>query len=111
MWVAAPHTSVYRASDEVTHEKWLAELRQAAEALELSTDARSNATELFLTNVPEADRSKPAVAAAALYAGALVAGDERSQTAVAEAVGVSRLAVQQRWKDLLDGAGFDTPDW
>ncbi|MFB6194350.1 MAG: transcription initiation factor IIB family protein [Halobaculum sp.] len=102
---------MYRASDEVANEEWLTEIRQAAEALELSSGARSNATELFLTNVPETDRSKPAVAAAALYAGALVAGDERSQTAVAEAVGVSRLAVQQRWKELLADAGFDTPDW
>lgn len=102
---------MYRASDEVANEEWLADLRRAADALELSREAKSNAADLFLTNVPEADRSKPAVAAAALYAGALVAGDERSQTAVAEAVGVSRLAVQQRWKDLLADAGFDTPDW
>ncbi len=29
----------------------------------------------------------------------------------AEAVGVSRLAVQQRWKDLLDAAGLDAPEW
>ena len=111
MWLAARATSVYRASDEVAHEEWLGELRRAAETLELSSSARSNATELFLTNVPDNDRSKPAVAAAALYAGALVAGDERSQTAVAEAMDVSRLVVQQRWKSLLEDAGFDTPDW
>jgi DNA-binding Lrp family transcriptional regulator len=40
-----------------------------------------------------------------------VAGEERSQSAVAEAVGVSRLSVQTRWKDLLADAGFDTPTW
>jgi hypothetical protein len=30
---------------------------------------------------------------------------------VAEAVGVSRLSVQQRWKDLLEEAGLEAPDW
>jgi len=61
--------------------------------------------------VPEADRSKRAAVAASLYAGSLVAGDRRSQGAVAEAVGVSRLTVQGRWKDLLDDAGLEPPDW
>ena len=102
---------MYRASDEVANEEWLEAIRRAAESLELPTEARSNATELFLTNVPEADRSKPAVAAAALYAGALVAGAERPQTAVADAMNVTRLSVQQHWKELLDDAGFQPPDW
>ncbi|WP_435064908.1 transcription initiation factor IIB family protein [Halobaculum sp. EA56] len=102
---------MYRASDEVEHEEWLARLRRAAESLELSAEARSNATDLFLSAVPEEDRSKPAMAAAALYAGALIAGDERPQTAVAEAMGVSRLSVQQRWKDVMDDAGFRPPTW
>ena len=102
---------MYRASDEVQNEEWLARLRRAAESLELSAEARSNATDLFLSEVPEDDRSKPAVAAAALYAGALIAGDERPQTAVAEAMDVSRLSVQQRWKDVMRDAGFSPPTW
>jgi Transcription initiation factor TFIIIB, Brf1 subunit/Transcription initiation factor TFIIB len=102
---------VYKASDEVAESDHLAAMRRAAESLELPSAARSNATELFLTNVPDAERSKPAVAAAALYAGALVAGAERPQTAVAEAMGVSRFSVQRHWRRLLEGAGFDTPGW
>lgn len=102
---------MYRATDEVDEEEHLARLRQAAESLDLPATARSNATELFLTNVPDAERSKPAVAAAALYAGALVAGAQRPQTAVADAMGVTRLSVQQHWKGLLDDAGFDPPEW
>ena len=102
---------MYRASDEVQNEEWLARLRRAAESLELSAEARSNATDLFLSEVPEADRSKPAVAAAALYVGALIAGDERPQTAVAEAMDVSRLSVQQHWKDVMRDAGFSPPTW
>ncbi|WP_435129778.1 transcription initiation factor IIB family protein [Halobaculum sp. D14] len=102
---------MYRASDEVQNEEWLGELRRAAESLELSGEARSNATDLFLSHVPESERSKPAMAAAALYAGALIAGDERSQTAVAEAMDVTRLSVQQHWKDVLEDAGFRPPTW
>jgi transcription initiation factor TFIIIB Brf1 subunit/transcription initiation factor TFIIB len=102
---------VYRASEEVANEEWLTDIRQAAESLDVSAAARSNATELFLTNVPDSDRSKPAVAAAALYAGSLVAGDERAQTTVADAMDVTRLSVQQHWKELLDDAGFDPPEW
>jgi transcription initiation factor TFIIIB Brf1 subunit/transcription initiation factor TFIIB len=103
--------NVYRARDRVDNEEWLARLDRAADGLGVGSEARSNAADLFLTHVPEADRSKPAVLAASLYAGALVAGEERSQSAVAEAVGVSRLSVQTRWKDLLADAGFDTPTW
>ena len=102
---------MYRASDEVNNEEWLARLQRAAESLELSAEARSNATDLFLSAVPEADRSKPTMAAAALYAGALVAGDERSQIAVADAMDVTRLSVQQHWKGLLEDAGFTPPTW
>ncbi|WP_313695466.1 transcription initiation factor IIB family protein [Halorarum halobium] len=102
---------MYRASDEVENEEWLRDLRRAAESLELSSEARSNATDLFLSHVPEAERSKPAMAAAALYAGALIAGDERSQTRVAESMDVTRLSVQQRWKEILRDAGFSPPTW
>ena len=102
---------MYRASDEVDNEKWLTRLRGAAESLDLSPEARSNATDLFLSGVPEADRSKPAMAAASLYAGALIAGDERPQTAVADAMDVTRLSVQQHWKEILEDAGFRPPTW
>lgn len=102
---------MYRASDEIENEEWLHELETAADRLDLGTDARSYATDVFLTTVPDEDRSKRARLAASLYVGTLLAGDQRPQTAVAEAVGVSRLAVQQHWKDLLEAAGFDAPGW
>jgi transcription initiation factor TFIIIB Brf1 subunit/transcription initiation factor TFIIB len=102
---------MYRARDRVENEEWLARLDRSADSLELGADARSNAVDLFLSHVPESDRSKPAVAAASLYAGALLAGEERSQASVAEAMEVSRLSVQQRWKDLLADAGFEPPSW
>lgn len=102
---------MYSARDRVEEEESLARIQEAADSLELGSDARSTAEDLFLSNVPETDRSKPAVAAAALYAGALIASDERSQTAVAEAMGVTRLSVQSKWKPLLEEAGFRTPTW
>jgi transcription initiation factor TFIIIB Brf1 subunit/transcription initiation factor TFIIB len=102
---------MYRASDEVENAQWLADLESAADRLELDDDARSRSMDLFLSTVPEADRSKRATLAASLYVGGLVAGDRRSQSEVAEAVGVSRLSVQQRWKDLLEEAGLEAPDW
>jgi Transcription initiation factor TFIIIB, Brf1 subunit/Transcription initiation factor TFIIB len=102
---------MYRARDERDNAEWLADLEAAADRLDFGTDARSCARDVFLTGIPEQDRSKPAAIAAALYVGALVAGDQRSQGTVADAVGVSRLAVQQRWKGLLDAAGLDAPEW
>jgi len=102
---------VYRASDERDHADWLAELEQAADRLELGTEARSRARDLFLSTLPENERSKPAALATALYVGSLVSGDQHSQGAVAEAVGVSRLAIQQRWKEQLDAAGLEAPKW
>jgi transcription initiation factor TFIIIB Brf1 subunit/transcription initiation factor TFIIB len=102
---------MHRARDRVEHEEWLSRLDAAAADLGLGGESRANAVDLFLSNVPDEERSKPAMAAASLYAGALVAGEERSQSAVANAVGVSRLSVQQRWKDLLADAGFRVPDW
>lgn len=102
---------MYRASDRVTNEEWLSTLDEAAAALELSEDARTTARDLFLAAVPDSDRSKAPAVAASLYAGALVAGDQRPQGAVADAVGVSRVAVQQRWKRHLRAAGLDPPGW
>jgi transcription initiation factor TFIIIB Brf1 subunit/transcription initiation factor TFIIB len=102
---------VYRASDEVEHEAWLARLDRAADRLELGTDARSRAADLFLSTLPEADRSKRATMAAALYVGCLVAGERRAQGEVAEAAGVSRITVQSRWKELMEEAGLEPPSW
>jgi transcription initiation factor TFIIIB Brf1 subunit/transcription initiation factor TFIIB len=102
---------VYRASDEVANEEWLAELDQAADRLDLGAQARSRAADLFLSALPDAERSKRATLATSLYVGALVAGDQRPQGAVADAVGVSRLTVQQQWKEMLERVGLDAPDW
>jgi transcription initiation factor TFIIIB Brf1 subunit/transcription initiation factor TFIIB len=102
---------MYSARDRRDNEEWLAEISAAADSLDLGSEARSVAEEVFLSSVPEADRSKQAVAAASLYAATLVAGEERSQSAVAEAAEVSRLTIQQRWKALLENAGLQAPDW
>lgn len=102
---------VYRARDQIEHEEWLTTLEGAADQLDLVDSARSVAVDLFLTNPPAEDRSKPPAIAASLYAASLVAGDERPQTAVAEAVGVSRLAVQGRWKEMTRRAGLEPPSW
>ncbi|GAA0462316.1 transcription initiation factor IIB family protein [Halococcus dombrowskii] len=102
---------MYRARDELANEEWLAELDTAADELSLDDRARERAADLFLSTVPERERSKRAVLAASLYAGALIAGDRRSQSAVAEAVGVARLTVQKRWRDVLEEAGLDPPEW
>lgn len=102
---------MYSARDRVDNEEWLAELQRAADALELGTEARSVAEDLFLSSVPEQDRSKRAAVAASLYAASLVAGEGRSQGAVADVAGVSRLTVQNRWKELLEDAGLEPPRW
>ncbi|GGL54660.1 transcription initiation factor IIB family protein [Halocalculus aciditolerans] len=102
---------MYRAGDQVDQGEWLAELEAVAERLDLDAEARSTAQDLFLSQLPDEDRSKRAVLAASVYAAALLVGDQRAQTEVADAADVSRLSIQSRWKDLLDGAGFRTPDW
>ncbi|GAB3033837.1 transcription initiation factor IIB family protein [Natronobiforma cellulositropha] len=102
---------MYRARDRVEYERWVTELERIGDDLDLSREARSCAVDLFLTDVPETDRSKRAALAASCYAGALIAGDGRTQGAVAEAVGVSRLSIQQRWKDVLETAGLEPPNW
>ena len=102
---------MYRARDEVANEEWLDELEATAERLDLGAAARSRAVDLFLSNLPDNDRSKQAVMAASLYVAGLVEGDRRSQSVVADEAGVSRLTVQQRWKPILEGAGLDAPGW
>ena len=102
---------MYRARDRVENEEWLARIDRAADRLELGSDTRSVAVDLFLSHVPDADRSKPAVAAASLYAGSLIVGEQRSQSRVAETMDVARLSIQSRWKDLLQESGFQPPEW
>ena len=102
---------MYRARDHVENERWLVELEEAADSLALDPAATERAADLFLSTVPEAERSKRAAIAASLYAGALIAGDRRSQSEIADTVGVARLTVQKRWRDLLREAGLDPPTW
>ena len=102
---------MYRARDHVENERWLADIDAAGDRLDLGGAARSRAVDLFLSTVPEEERSKRASLAAALYVGALIEGDRRSQGDVADAVGVSRLSVQQKWKDLVEEAGLRKPSW
>jgi hypothetical protein len=82
---------MYRASDEVDNEEWLAELEAAADRLDLDDEARTRAADLYVAT--------------------LVTSDRRAQGEVADAVGVSRLSVQQRWKELLERTGLEAPDW
>lgn len=102
---------MHSARDRVAYGPWLDELEAIADRLELSGEARSCAADLFLADVPEPDRSKRAALAASVYAGSLVAGDGRTQGQVAEAANVSRLSIQQRWKDVLERAGLEPPRW
>lgn len=102
---------MYRARDRVENEAWIKRLSVGAESLDLDEEARSIAVDLFLSEGPTTERSKRAVAAASLYAAALIVGDERSQSAVAAEMDVDRLSIQQRWKPLLSDAGFEPPDW
>ncbi len=102
---------MYRARDRIEHSEWLERLDTAGVELGLSQSVRSTATDLFLSHIPDEERSKPAVAAASLYAAALIGGEERSQPAVADTFDVSRLSIQSRWKRLLEDAGFRPPSW
>lgn len=102
---------MHSARDRLEYESWLEELDRIADRLELSTEARSVAVDLFLADVPEKDRSKRAALAASVYAASLVAGEGVSQGAVADAADVSRLSIQSRWKDVLETAGLEPPGW
>lgn len=102
---------MYRAREHVENERWLAEIERAAEHLELDETVQTRAVDLFLSTVPDTERSKRASAAASLYASALIEGDRRSQSAVADVVGVARLTIQKRWKTLIEEAGLNPPDW
>ena len=102
---------MYRASDEVANEEWLAALDDAVERLDLPSETRSRAADLFLSTVPDGERSKRPALAAAVYVATLATGEARSQGDVADALDVSRLSVQQRWKELMTEAGLEPPSW
>jgi transcription initiation factor TFIIIB Brf1 subunit/transcription initiation factor TFIIB len=102
---------MYSARTRVENEQWIEEIAATAAELDLDADAQSTATDLFLSSVPETERSKRAVMAASIYAAALITSQARSQSAVADAAGVARLTIQQRWKDLLREAGMEPPGW
>lgn len=102
---------MYSARDRLENQRWLDQIADATETLGLGEKTRHTAEELFLTHLPDSNRSKPAVAAAALYAATLIAGEERSQRSVADAMDVTRLSVQSRWKPILRDAGYDPPTW
>ncbi len=102
---------MYSARDRVENQVWLDRIDAAGDELGIGAEACTSAGDLFLSHIPDEERSKAAVAAASLYAGALIAGEERSQRAVADVMDVSRLSVQSRWKPLLEDAGFRPPTW
>ena len=102
---------MYSARDRVDNAEWVTRIERAADRLDLGSEPRSVATDLFLSEIPDEERSKGAIAAASLYAGTLIAGEERSQSQVADAMDVSRLSVQQHWKPILESAGFRSPSW
>jgi len=102
---------VHKAKDHVEQSEWISEIGRVAKELNLSARTKSYAVEIYLSNIPEKDRSKPAAIATGIYVGSLIAGEERSQQEIAEKMGVSRLAIQGRWKETLKTAGFDPPSW
>jgi len=102
---------MHRAGAERDEAETLATLDRIADRLELDTEARSVAQELFLSQRPVSERSKRPLLAACIYAATLIAGEQRSQVTVAEAADVSRLSIQSRWQALLEETGFEPPSW
>ncbi|QLH84162.1 transcription initiation factor IIB family protein [Halosimplex pelagicum] len=102
---------MYSARDQVENSEWLDEVEATAERLDMDEAARSRAADLFLSNVPETDRSKRAVLATSVYVAGLVEGDSRSQQRVAEVADVSRLTISKRYEEMLESQGLDAPRW
>lgn len=102
---------MYSARERVEYADWLEELDRIGDRLDLTAETRTCATDLFLSDVPDADRSKRTMLAASIYAASLVAGDGRTQSEIADAADVSRLSIQQHWKDVLERAGLEAPSW
>ncbi len=108
---AIERLAVRRASDRREHAEALEELRDRAAELDLALGAQVAAEELYLEEVPVSERSRPAVLATCCYTAGLVTGNERPQTEVAEAFGVSRIVIQSRWRDQLRRLGLTPPSW
>ena len=102
---------MYKARDHIKQSKWISEIERVAMELDLGQNTKSYAIEIYLYNIPEKDRSKPAAVATGIYVGALIAGEERSQQEIADAMNVSRLTIQSRWKNTLEISGFKPPTW
>ena len=102
---------MYPANERVIEEEWLDELAAGASELGLEESTIAVASELYLAELPLENRSKQATLAASCYTAALITGNQRSQTTVANAFAVSRLSIQQRWKAQLESVGFDAPSW
>lgn len=102
---------MHRASDRLEEEEALSILETRMTSLDLGEDVQSIAMDLYLSELPLDERSKPPALAASCYTAALISGNERSQNDVANAFDVSRLAVQQRWKNILTESGFAAPEW
>ena len=102
---------MHKAKDHVEQSEWISEIDRVAKELNLGARAKSYAVEIYLSDIPEKERSKPAAIATGIYVGSLIAGEERSQQEIAEKMGVARLAIQGRWKETLKTAGFDPPSW
>lgn len=86
-------------------------LASAAASLDLGPTAVGHAEELFLTVLVETDLAVRPAMGASLYAASLIAGEHRSQAAAADAVGVSRITVQNHWRRVLEVAGMEAPNW
>jgi len=102
---------VHKAKDHVEQSEWISEIGRVAKELNLSARTKSYAVEIYLSNIPEKDRSKPPAIATWIYVGSVIAGEEWSQQEIAEKMGVARVAIQRRWKETLKTAGFDPPSW
>ena len=102
---------MYRASDRIAEGEAIARLTNVATTLELDYETISVAIELYLSSVPVEERSRDAVLAASCYTACLLCDDERSQTVVAEAFGVTRHVILRRWKNMVADLGLEPPRW
>ena len=79
-------------------------LPRFASDLELSEDAERRARELLETGKAQgvhSGKSPAGVAAAAIYAGSMLANEKVTQTAVAEVANVSEVTIRNRYQELL----------
>ncbi len=102
---------MYRASDRVAERDALDRLDAIGTELGIQDKTTAVAAELYLMHVPVEDRSRDAILAACCYTACLICDEERSQTSIAEAFGVTRHVIQRRWKHLIEEVGLDSPGW